>query len=80
LTDAGEHGRSAKIDHSFFRKRGDVARRVVQRDERSAVGQRYRIVELALPTSVNIRRKASDRGIRKFDWDGSLLRLIVQRE
>jgi len=80
LTDAGEHGRSAKIDHSFFRKRGDVACRVVQRDERSAVGQLYRIVKLALPTSVIIRRKASDRGIRKFDWDGSLLRLIVQRE
>jgi hypothetical protein len=37
-----------------------------------------RIVELALPTSVIIRRKASDRGIRKFDWDGYLLRLIVR--
>jgi hypothetical protein len=49
-------------------------------DERSAVGQRYRIIELALPTPVSIRRKASDRGTRKFDWDGSLLRLIVQRE
>ena len=44
--------------------------RVVQRDERSAVGQRYRIIELALPTPVSIRRKASDRGTRKSNWAG----------
>lgn len=54
----------------------------MQCDERSAVGQRYRIIEFALPTSVSIRRKASHRKTRPGNLIGSGLfcGLIVQRD